>query len=132
MDFLTRSPSSRWVEILDPATSEQVGIRIKLLPPSDSKVRAVDNKNADSTMDKIRRGQKVSVSGNHAKDVNVLMAAVEDIEVTNKDLTFGQNDTLTKPLLKNILIDPKFNWLFSQLMRELRSEADFFDVAASS
>jgi len=117
----------RVVDIKHPATGEPIGLKVTLLPVSDSKVQSAQRRLIN---DRLQRHDKPTAEKMEQNKLALLEAAVSDW-TWEGDLTFeGGKPEFTPSDLRKVL--KKLPWVRDQIDIELGNEAAFFEASATS
>lgn len=122
-DLAAVTPVSRDIEILHPKTNQPTGLVIKLLPPSDPRVRKARNRAIQEQVLAQRRRVELTDDQKEMGVIKHLAAAVEGWEWRG-DATFnGEKLSFNE---KNVHAVLKVEWIRHQIDTELGDEAAFF------
>lgn len=120
-DLAEVTPQPREISILSPADGEPTGLVIRLLPMTDSKVKAAQNRNI--TEARARRSTKISQDVIEENGTRILVAAVEGWEWKGEATFRGSKPEFNEANLRAVL---KIEWIRKQIDIELGDEAAFF------
>jgi hypothetical protein len=127
-DLSTVAPNNRKVAILHPATGEEIGLTIELLPLSDPKVRAVKRRVVN---ERLQRNKKMTAEAMEKSGIELICAAAVGWEwgkdANGKPLTFkGKVPEFDddKRNLRTVL--KELDWVRAQLDDALGDEGSFF------
>jgi len=127
MDLSTLQPVARTIDLKHPATDENIGIRVTLLPDSDPKVKAVRRKRMDANL--ASRRQKFTSVQLENFTTDLLVAAIAGWEWGNDPdghpNTFkGEVPEFTPENVRAVV--KELDWFRAQIDRELGDDAAFF------
>ncbi|HEV7417680.1 MAG TPA: hypothetical protein VGN98_16100 [Tianweitania sediminis] len=124
MDLSTIKPSSLKVDLLHPATGEEIGLTLDVISRDDPTVKRVQRRLTDK---RIKRGfKKVSAEQIDEENIEVLSAAVTGW-TWGKDASWGGKKLDCNPEnVKIILAQP---WFRKQVEEAIGEDADFFSAA---
>lgn len=128
MDISSIVASARTVDIVHPATSEPIGLKITLLPESDSRVQDARRKWINERLH--TRNAKFTAEKVEERTLSLIVAAVSGWDWSGEANFNGEQLTFSEPNLRKVL--KALPWIREQIDSELGDNAAFFRNSASS
>lgn len=116
-------PLETEVEIIHPATSKPVGIRVTLLSRHHPDIKAMARKIGDSRMALARRNKPMDSAAIETELVEILVASVKSWSGVDRD---GVPLACTPENVRDLLSNPGYQWIRKQLDDAMGNDALFF------
>lgn len=124
MDIANLKPSERTIEITDPTTGENLGIRINMVSIDDDRLKAIKRKITDERLRLSQRNKSFSAEQIESNANKILWAAVTGWEWYGKDVTFlGEVPEFSQRNF--IAVVEALPWFRDQLNEEIEDRAAF-------
>lgn len=124
MDIANLKPSERTIEITDPTTGENLGIRINMVSIDDDRLKAIKRKITDERLRLSQRNKSFSAEQIESNANKILWAAVTGWEWYGEDVNF--NGEVPEFSQRNfIAVVEALPWFRDQLNEEIEDRAAF-------
>lgn len=127
MDISDLKPAERVVEILHPATGEELGVRISLLSLEDQKLKQLKRRLTDERIRLESKGKSFKAADLEENGNEILLASVTGWEWYSQNITFhGQKPEFNR---KNFLeVIGELPWFKAQIEVAISDEQAFFQT----
>lgn len=125
MDLASLKPVERFVEIVLPTTGENAGVRVNLLPMTDSKIEKVKRQIQNKSLMLHSRGKSFTADDIAENEKELLLAAIVGWDWYNAEF---HNEVPAFTPQKIAEVFQELPWFKAQIIEALDDEKAFFSV----
>lgn len=124
MDLNSIKPAERIIEILHPATEEELGVSVSVISVLDNKTAALRRKIQNKRIELERRGKSFTASDIEENEMDLLLNCITGWEWKGNATFNNEKPEFNEKNVKSVL--KELPWFKQQIMEAIGDEKSFF------